>query len=68
MISYETGDCENLRFEDGTFDRVTVAFGVRNFENREKGAEGDAACVEAWRRAGDSGTFRSVQCRDEMAV
>ena len=30
-------DCENLRFEDGTFDRVTVAFGVRNFENREKG-------------------------------
>lgn len=37
MISYETGDCENLRFEDGTFDRVTVAFGVRNFENREKG-------------------------------
>lgn len=37
MISYETGDCENLRFVDGTFDRVTVAFGVRNFENREKG-------------------------------
>lgn len=37
MISYETGDCENLRFEDGTFDRVTVAFGVRSFENREKG-------------------------------
>lgn len=37
LISYETGDCENLRFEDGTFDRVTVAFGVRNFENREKG-------------------------------
>lgn len=37
MISYETGDCENLRFADGSFDRVTVAFGVRNFENREKG-------------------------------
>lgn len=37
MISYETGDCENLRFEDGSFDRVTVAFGVRNFEDREKG-------------------------------
>lgn len=37
MISFETGDCENLRFADGTFDRVTVAFGVRNFENRERG-------------------------------
>ncbi|MGM9740372.1 MAG: bifunctional demethylmenaquinone methyltransferase/2-methoxy-6-polyprenyl-1,4-benzoquinol methylase UbiE [Candidatus Cryptobacteroides sp.] len=37
VISCETGDCENLRFTDGSFDRVTVAFGVRNFENREKG-------------------------------
>ena len=37
MISYETGDCENLRLEDRTFDSVTVAFGVRNFENRENG-------------------------------
>ena len=37
IISCETGDCENLRFADGSFDRVTVAFGVRNFENREKG-------------------------------
>ena len=35
MISYEVGDCEHLRFDDGAFDRVTVAFGVRNFENRE---------------------------------
>lgn len=35
IVSYEQGDCEKLRFEDGTFDRVTVAFGVRNFENRE---------------------------------
>ncbi len=37
VISYELGDSENLRFEDGAFDRVTVAFGIRNFENREKG-------------------------------
>lgn len=34
-VSYEQGDCEKLRFDDGAFDRVTVAFGVRNFENRE---------------------------------
>jgi demethylmenaquinone methyltransferase/2-methoxy-6-polyprenyl-1,4-benzoquinol methylase len=31
------GDAENLQFASGTFDAVTVAFGVRNFENREKG-------------------------------
>lgn len=37
MISLETGDSERLRFADGSFDAVTVAFGVRNFENLEKG-------------------------------
>ena len=31
------GDGENLPFEDDSFDAVTVAFGVRNFENLEKG-------------------------------
>ncbi len=30
-------DSENLPFADSTFDAVTVAFGVRNFENLEKG-------------------------------
>ncbi|MCJ8210156.1 bifunctional demethylmenaquinone methyltransferase/2-methoxy-6-polyprenyl-1,4-benzoquinol methylase UbiE [Mucilaginibacter sp. RS28] len=31
------GDSENLPFETNTFDAVTVAFGVRNFENLEAG-------------------------------
>ncbi|ATA73275.1 MULTISPECIES: bifunctional demethylmenaquinone methyltransferase/2-methoxy-6-polyprenyl-1,4-benzoquinol methylase UbiE [Capnocytophaga] len=31
------GDSENLPFADNYFDAVTVAFGVRNFENLEKG-------------------------------
>ncbi len=31
------GDSENIQFNDNTFDAVTVAFGVRNFENLEKG-------------------------------
>jgi demethylmenaquinone methyltransferase / 2-methoxy-6-polyprenyl-1,4-benzoquinol methylase len=31
------GDSENLQFEENKFDAVTVAFGVRNFENLEKG-------------------------------
>lgn len=31
------GDSEALPFEDNSFDAITVAFGVRNFENLEKG-------------------------------
>ncbi len=30
------GDCEELTFGDASFDRVTVAFGVRNFDNLQK--------------------------------
>jgi len=36
-IELRTGDSENLPFESNTFDAVTVAFGVRNFETLEKG-------------------------------
>ncbi len=31
------GDSEKLLFDDNTFDAVTVAYGVRNFEHLEKG-------------------------------
>lgn len=31
------GDSEKLPFSDGAFDAVTVAFGVRNFENLDQG-------------------------------
>jgi len=37
IISLQTGDSENLEFNDKTFDAVMVSFGVRNFENLEKG-------------------------------
>lgn len=37
VISMVIGDSENLPFEDNTFDAITVAFGIRNFENLEKG-------------------------------
>jgi demethylmenaquinone methyltransferase/2-methoxy-6-polyprenyl-1,4-benzoquinol methylase len=36
-IEMRSGDSENLPFADNTFDAATVAFGVRNFENLEKG-------------------------------
>ena len=38
-IELRLGDSENIDFEDNTFDAITVAFGVRNFENLEKGLE-----------------------------
>lgn len=37
MLSLELGDCENLPYRDGLYDRVTAAFGVRNFEHLETG-------------------------------
>lgn len=37
IISMKLGDSENLPFEDGYFDALTVGFGVRNYENLEKG-------------------------------
>ena len=36
-IDMVVGDSENLPFENDSFDAITVAFGVRNFENLEKG-------------------------------
>jgi demethylmenaquinone methyltransferase / 2-methoxy-6-polyprenyl-1,4-benzoquinol methylase len=36
-IEMVVGDSENLPFDDSTFDAITVAFGVRNFEDLGKG-------------------------------
>ena len=37
IIEMVIGDSENLTFADNSFDAITVAFGIRNFENLEKG-------------------------------
>ena len=37
QIELKTGDAASLPFDDNAFDAVTVAFGVRNFENMGKG-------------------------------
>ena len=37
VIKLQLGDSENLPFENNSFDAITCAFGVRNFENLEKG-------------------------------
>lgn len=36
-ITFEQGDSLHLRFADASFDAVTVAYGVRNFEHLEEG-------------------------------
>ena len=36
-ISFEQGDCMALSMQDESFDAVTVAFGVRNFEHLQQG-------------------------------
>ena len=45
------GDSENIPFEENSFDAITVAFGVRNFENLEKGLK------EIYRALKPGGTF-----------
>ena len=36
-VEFIKGDSEALPFEDNSFDAITVSFGIRNFENLEKG-------------------------------
>lgn len=38
-IELQLGDSENLQFETASFDAATLSFGVRNFENVEKGLQ-----------------------------
>lgn len=37
IIELKKGDSENIEFDNDFFDGITVAFGVRNFENLNKG-------------------------------
>jgi demethylmenaquinone methyltransferase / 2-methoxy-6-polyprenyl-1,4-benzoquinol methylase len=38
-IELQQGDAETINFPGATFDAITVAFGVRNFENLKKGLQ-----------------------------
>lgn len=37
VICFEKQDCLHLGYEDETFDAVTAAFGIRNFQNLDQG-------------------------------
>lgn len=36
QITTQQGNCERMPFADNSFDCVTIAFGIRNFEHREE--------------------------------
>lgn len=36
VISFKKDDCEHLSFPDDSFDAITTAFGIRNFQNLDK--------------------------------
>ena len=38
-INLKIADCQNLGFEDNSFDAITCSFGVRNFSNLNKGLQ-----------------------------
>lgn len=37
IVSFKKEDCMAMSFEDNTFDAVTAAFGIRNFQDLDKG-------------------------------
>ena len=39
LIELKTGDAEHIEYPDSSFDAITIGFGVRNFENLNKGLE-----------------------------
>ena len=39
IIRFEKGDSEQINYPENTFDAAMVAFGVRNFENLQKGID-----------------------------
>jgi demethylmenaquinone methyltransferase/2-methoxy-6-polyprenyl-1,4-benzoquinol methylase len=54
-VDLKLGDSENLPFDNNSFDAVTVGFGVRNFENLEKGIH------EIYRVINHGGTFAVLE-------
>ena len=57
-VNFEQGDSLNLRFPDNSFGLITVAYGVRNFENLRKGVS------ELYRVLRESG----ILCIIELSV
>ena len=61
-------DSENLIFEDNKFDAITVGFGVRNFENLEKGLVRNATRTQTGGQSRHSGVFETKICHYSLTL
>ena len=67
VIRFDKEDCLHLSYEDNTFDAVTAAFGIRNFQNLDQGLR-EMCRVLKKRTSLHRGTHHSSQLPDEAAV
>ena len=67
-ISFEQQDCVNLSYSDNSFDAVTAAFGVRNFEDIRKGISEMYRVLPSRRTCDDSGIIYPFGVSDETTL
>ena len=67
-ISFAKEDCTALTFPDKRFDAITVAFGVRNFEDLDKRTPRNAPRTERQRKTSHFGTLRTRLVPHETAI
>lgn len=56
------GDCTNLSFNDGEFDYVTIGFGLRNIQDRQK------AISEIYRVLSENGKFMHLDFGEQNLI
>ncbi len=67
-ITLPQADSTALPFADATFDAVTVAFGVRNFEDLERGLSEMMRVLQTQRTALRAGVLQATAHADAAAV
>ena len=67
-ISFAKEDCTALTFPDKRFDAITVAFGVRNFEDLDKGLKENASGIGRQRQVGYPRTIRTGMVSNEATL
>ncbi len=67
-ISFAKEDCLNLSFQDESFDAVTAAFGIRNFQNLDQGLKEMCRVLKKGRTSLHRRAHHPGQFPDEAAV
>jgi demethylmenaquinone methyltransferase/2-methoxy-6-polyprenyl-1,4-benzoquinol methylase len=58
-IELLAGDSETINYQNSSFDAITVAFGVRNFEHLEKGLTEMLRVLKAGRKNFNTGVYHA---------